>query len=91
MKILDNGEQLETRYAKFYRNAIQGKVQDDYSYDQYWARIEPELLNKKVIYFSPDGVYNQLNLNTHFGNPGAIISSTGTTLRSSETRKTLLR
>ena len=64
MKILDNGAQLETRYAKFYRNAIQQKVQDDYSHDQYWARIEPELQNKKVIYFSPDGVYNQLNLNT---------------------------
>jgi CHAT domain-containing protein len=64
MKVLDNGQQLETRYAKFYRNAIQQKVQDDYSYDQYWARIEPELQNKKVIYFSPDGVFNQINLNT---------------------------
>lgn len=64
MKVMENGQQLETRYAKFYRNAIQQKVQDDYSYDQYWARIEPGLQNKKIIYFSPDGVYNQLNLNT---------------------------
>jgi CHAT domain-containing protein len=70
MKVLENGQQLETRYAKFYRNAIQQKVQDDYSYDQYWARIEPELQNRKVIYFSPDGVYNQINLNT-LRKPGA--------------------
>ncbi|MEX2231424.1 MAG: CHAT domain-containing tetratricopeptide repeat protein [Cyclobacteriaceae bacterium] len=70
MKVLENGQQLETRYAKFYRNAIQQKVQDDYSYDQYWARIETDLQNKKVIYFSPDGVFNQINLNT-LKKPGA--------------------
>jgi CHAT domain-containing protein/Tfp pilus assembly protein PilF len=64
MKVLENGQQLETRYAKFYRNAIQQRVGDDYSYQQYWAPIESELSNKKTIYFSPDGVFNQLNLNT---------------------------
>ncbi len=62
--VLENGQQLETRYAKFYRNAIQQRIVDEYSYDQYWARIEPELKGKKLIYFSPDGVYNQLNVNT---------------------------
>lgn len=63
-KVIDNGEQLETRYARFYRNAIQQKVDDDYSYNQYWSAIDEELQGKKVIYVSPDGVYNQLNLNT---------------------------
>lgn len=62
--ILDNGQQLDTRYSKFYRNAIQQKIADEYSYDQYWSRLEPELKGKKFIYISPDGVYNQLNLNT---------------------------
>ncbi len=62
--VLDNGNQLETRYAKFYRNAVQQKVTDQYSYDQFWARIEPALTGKKTIYISPDGVYNQINLNT---------------------------
>lgn len=64
MVILENGNQLETRYARFYRNAIHEKIADGYSYDQYWSRIEPELGNRKMIYISPDGVYNQLNLNT---------------------------
>jgi CHAT domain-containing protein len=64
MKVLKNGQQLETRYAKFYRNAIQQKIADDYSYEQYWAAIEQEVQSKKAIYFSPDGVYNQINLNT---------------------------
>ncbi len=62
--VLDNGLQLETRYSKFYRNAIQQKIADEYSYEEYWARIEPELKGKKMIYISPDGAYNQLNLNT---------------------------
>jgi CHAT domain-containing protein/Flp pilus assembly protein TadD len=62
--VLDNGEQLETRYSKFYRNAIQQKTADTYSYDQFWARIEAGLTGKTTIYFSPDGVYNQINLNT---------------------------
>ena len=62
--VLDNGNQLETRYAKFYRNAVQQKVADQYSYEQFWARIEPALTGKKIIYISPDGVYNQINLNT---------------------------
>jgi CHAT domain-containing protein len=62
--VLDNGEQLDTRYAKFYRNAVQQKIPDEYSYDQYWAKVEPLLKGKKMIYVSPDGVYNQLNINT---------------------------
>ncbi len=62
--LLENGDQLETRYSKYYRNAIQQKLDDQYSYDQYWAKIDPELVGKKILYVSPDGVYNQLNLNT---------------------------
>jgi CHAT domain-containing protein len=62
--VLDNGQQLETRYYKYYRNAIQQKLNDEYSYDQFWNRIEPEVAGKKTLYTSLDGVYNQINLNT---------------------------
>jgi len=62
--VLDNGNQLETRYAKFYRNAIQSKQADAYSYEQFWSRIDPALAGKKVLYISADGVYNQISLNT---------------------------
>jgi CHAT domain-containing protein len=62
--VLDNGNQLETRYAKFYRNAIQNRQADNYSYEQFWARVDPALTGKKVLYISADGVYNQISLNT---------------------------
>jgi CHAT domain-containing protein/Flp pilus assembly protein TadD len=68
--VLENGQQLDSRYSKYYRNAIQQKIADEFSYDQYWSKIEPELKGKKGIYISPDGVYNQLNLNT-LKKPGA--------------------
>lgn len=62
--VLPNGKQLETRYAKYYRNMIQQRQPDEYSFDQYWAPIEPELKARKLIYLSLDGVYNQINVNT---------------------------
>jgi CHAT domain-containing protein/tetratricopeptide (TPR) repeat protein len=62
--VMENGADLEKKYAKFYRNAVQQKVADEYSYEQYWAKIENEIAGKKLIYISPDGVYNQMNLNT---------------------------
>jgi len=68
--VMDNGQQMDTRYAKFYQNAIQQRVEDEYSYEQYWSRVDPVLKGKKIIYVSPDGVYNQLNLNT-FRKPNA--------------------
>lgn len=62
--LLTNGSQLDTRYAKFYKNAIQQRIADAYSHAQYWERIEPLLVGKKMVYLSPDGVYNQININT---------------------------
>ncbi len=73
--LMENGAQLDTRYAKFYRNAIQQKIADEYSYQQYWAKMEPALTGKKTIYISADGVYNQINLNTLKTTNGAYVLS----------------
>jgi CHAT domain-containing protein len=62
--LLENGTQLETRYAKYYRNTIQQKAADQFSYEQYFQKIEPLVAGKKTIYLSADGVYNQINLAT---------------------------
>ena len=64
MVVLDNGNQVETRYAKYYKNAILQRLPDQYSYEQFWAKIDPIVAGKKTLYFSPDGVYNQINVNT---------------------------
>lgn len=64
MVVIENGQQLETRYFKFYRNAIQQRLADEHSFAQYWAPVEPLLTGKKMVYISPDGIYNQINVNT---------------------------
>lgn len=71
--VLENGQQLDTRYAKFYRNAIQQRVPDEHSYAQFWAPIESELQTQKLVYISPDGLYNQINLNTLKRPDGAYV------------------
>ncbi|TAF34960.1 MAG: CHAT domain-containing protein [Cytophagales bacterium] len=64
--VLENGAELETSLASFYRNSIKFEMEDLISYDNFWKPIQelPELQNVKRIFFSPDGVYNQINLNT---------------------------
>jgi CHAT domain-containing protein/Tfp pilus assembly protein PilF len=62
--VLDNGQQLETKFSKAYSVSMQKSLDDAFSYDQYWGRIEPEVKGSKLLYVSPDGVFNQINLNT---------------------------
>ncbi|MBL7856689.1 MAG: CHAT domain-containing protein [Cyclobacteriaceae bacterium] len=60
--LLKHGQKMETRYFKFYRNAITGKIDDPYSYTIFWEPIQREVGQSSTLYLSPDGIYNQINL-----------------------------
>jgi CHAT domain-containing protein len=62
--ILEDGKDLEGKFYKSYKNLIKLKVSDDYSYAKYWEKIAQEIGAASKIYFSPDGVYSQINLYT---------------------------
>ena len=62
MILLENGEELESRYLKTYRNSIKFKIQDKFSYEKFWAPIQNAVGIVSTMYISPDGVYNQINL-----------------------------
>lgn len=62
--MLEYGIDLENKYSKTYRLSIKNKLNDDQSYNQYWAPFEQEVKGKKKIFVSLDGVYNQVNLYT---------------------------
>ncbi|SNT15863.1 Tetratricopeptide repeat-containing protein [Ekhidna lutea] len=62
MILLANGDELENRYLKTYRNSIKFKIEDKYSYEKFWKPIQDEVGAVSTIYLSPDGVYNQINL-----------------------------
>ena len=62
--LLENGQDLETRYLSYYKNAIHYVVDDYNSYQQYWSQIDNGLLDStQKVYLSPDGVYNKISLN----------------------------
>ena len=61
---LNNGKALESRYFNFYRNALKFDLKDTYSYENFWRPVKDRLGTAATIYLSPDGVYNQINLET---------------------------
>ncbi len=59
---LPEGHRMETRYFRYYRNSIINKLPDQFSYKVFWEPIQKEIGQYATIYISPDGVYNQINL-----------------------------
>ncbi|MFK7900016.1 MAG: tetratricopeptide repeat protein [Cyclobacteriaceae bacterium] len=61
-----NADKLESRYVKYYRNSIKYRHKDEISYSHFWKEIDTRLLRGGIrkVYVSPDGVYNQISLNT---------------------------
>lgn len=64
--LMENGNDLETKFLKYYRNNIKYQTADAYSYRNYFEPLADHLrqANIRRVYFSPDGVYNQINMNS---------------------------
>lgn len=62
--IFPEGRQMENRFFRRYINGIRYFDDDDDSYNNYWLPIDKHLGGVKVLYISPDGVYNKINCNT---------------------------
>jgi CHAT domain-containing protein/Tfp pilus assembly protein PilF len=78
--IFENGSSFEKKYLFDYKKEInyqRKKIYDsdklDYQmeelYKVFWGKIQALLGSVKKVFISPDGVYNQINLNT-LRNPG---------------------
>ncbi len=64
--LLENGDELEAKYLSNYKNSLKFRVEDWYSYDQYWAKIAEKLKGINKVFISPDGVFNKLNPNVFY-------------------------
>ncbi|NBW35807.1 MAG: CHAT domain-containing protein [Cytophagia bacterium] len=60
--LFPDGAKMETRFFKYYRNAIIGKVHDTYSYKVFWEPIQKEIGVVSSVFLSADGIFNQINL-----------------------------
>lgn len=61
-RILENGGEMENKGYKGFRLKTQYKIDDDKSYNLYFEPLEIWLGDHKTVFFSADGVYNQINL-----------------------------
>jgi CHAT domain-containing protein/Tfp pilus assembly protein PilF len=62
--LLKHGTHMEGRLLTYYKNALTFGVPDEYSYNSYWKPFDASLRGKTEIYFSGDGVYHKMNVNT---------------------------
>jgi CHAT domain-containing protein len=62
---MTNGKEMESKYIKYYRNCMKFNIEDKFSYDVYWKNIQALLpATKTRLFISPEGVYNQINVET---------------------------
>ncbi len=62
--IVLQSDSLEKEYLINYRRSTRHKLYDPYSYNVFWKKIKEKLKDIKTVYFSPDGIYHQINLLT---------------------------
>ena len=76
--LLKNGNNLDstyyTHYQQYLTNPKQRQDKDWESYQNYWAAIDSAIGDKKIVYVSPDGVYNKINLQTLVTPDGRYLS-----------------
>jgi CHAT domain-containing protein/tetratricopeptide (TPR) repeat protein len=58
----NTGNAMEKKNLSYYRNAIKFELNDDFSYPLYWQPLAPFLVGVNRLFFSPDGVYNQISI-----------------------------
>lgn len=79
--VMENGNDMESKFFNNYRNAIKYRVTDNFSYKNFWQQIEQAIGMNKTIYLSPDGVYNQINLEAiPIGNQQYLLDKTNIVL-----------
>jgi len=64
MILLENGNDLEGKSLKRYQNSIQHRIPDQKAYQSFWEPLGKQLKGIRRIWFSADGIYHQINLNT---------------------------
>ncbi|XOV93042.1 MAG: CHAT domain-containing protein [Bacteroidota bacterium] len=71
--LLENGNDLENKFFTLQRNSVKFKLQDKLSYYNYWRPIATAIGNKSVVYLSPDGIYNQINIEALLMDDGQFV------------------
>lgn len=60
--LLRNAKSMENKYYRYFVNAVVANIDDRYSYNTFWGPIKEKIADSSVVYFSSEGIYNQINL-----------------------------
>jgi len=63
---IDRPINWEDEVLGLYRNSIDMKKNEPDLYRRLWKFVDEKLADTKTVYISPDGIYNEINLNTIF-------------------------
>lgn len=64
--VLDSAACFDSIFINHYKQCIQNEINDNLSYNRFYKALEKYINGITNIYFSPDGIYQQLNLYTLF-------------------------
>ena len=70
--LVRNGNELEERYFKLFKNEVLLVTKDTTLYHAFWSPIGKKVKMMKTLYFSGDGIYNQININLLQGRDGYL-------------------
>ena len=59
--VFANGSKMEGRFKRYYRNSVRMAMADEQSYGVYWQPLRSLIPDGSRVFFSPDGVYNEIN------------------------------
>ena len=89
--LLNNGEDLEGKFFRGYKNFITRKFEDPYSYGVYWEPIAKVVGTLSTVYLSPDGVYNKINLEALATGDGKFVIDNSNIVLVSNTKELFLK
>ncbi|MEQ9468628.1 MAG: CHAT domain-containing protein [Ekhidna sp.] len=72
--LIEEGQDLDTKYAKAYLNMVKIKATDRITYDKFWKPVDEMLGDKKEVYLSLDGIYFQVNIGALQRPDGTFVS-----------------
>lgn len=72
--LIEDGQDLDTKYAKAYLNMVKIKAKDRITYDKFWKPVNEQLNGKSDVYLSLDGIYFQVNIGALQRADGTFVS-----------------
>ncbi|WP_425390201.1 CHAT domain-containing protein [Ekhidna sp.] len=72
--VIEDGQELDTKYAKAYLNMIKVKAKDRITYDKFWQPVDELLGGKENVHLSLDGIYFQVNIGALQRPDGSYVS-----------------